>query len=134
MRAGTPALSGLFAPRRPRRRKQLANLGHNRRVLHIGVLSLHFRLPGCASLKEKRRRLARLRDKFGRSSNLAVCESGHQDSHSSARWEVVAVAGDAGVVERSLAEVERWVAESLDAILVDIAREFVPMAAPGGGR
>lgn len=97
--------------------------------MHIGVLSLDFHLPGCASLKEKRRRLGRLRDKFGRSSNMAVCESAHQDAHRRARWEIVAVADDAGVVERSLAEVERWVAESVDAILVDIGREFLPLGA-----
>ena len=97
--------------------------------MHIGVLSLDFHLPGCASLKEKRRRLARLRDKFGRSSNLAVCESAHQDAHRRARWEIVAVADDAGVVERVLTDVERWVAESVDAILIDIGREFLPLDA-----
>ena len=102
-----------------------ARVMHNRGVMHIGVLSFDFHLPGCASLKEKRRRLARLRDKFGRSANLAVCESAHQDSHRRARWEVVAVAGDAGVVERSLADVERWVADSLDAIVVDVGRENI---------
>ena len=98
---------------------------HNRRVMHIGVLSLDFHLPGCASLKEKRRRLVRLREKFGRSASLAVCESAHQDSHRRARWEIVAVAGDAGVVERALTEVERWAAEFLDAVVVDVARENI---------
>lgn len=90
--------------------------------MHIAVLALDFHLDGCASLKEKRRRLGRLRDKFGRIANLAVCESAFQDNHRRARWEIVAVAGDAGVVEKSLAEVERWVAMSVDATLVDAAR------------
>lgn len=92
--------------------------------MHLGVLSLDFHLPGCASLKEKRRRLARLRDKFGRSTNLAVCETAHQDAHQRARWAVVAVAASAKVVEQSLAEVERWVAETLDATLVDVGRSI----------
>ena len=93
--------------------------------MHIGLLALDFHLVGCKSLKEKRRRLARLRGKFGRVANLAVCESAYQDSHRRARWSIVAVADDARVVEQSLAEVERWVAYSVDAILVDIDREVI---------
>ena len=93
--------------------------------MHLGVLSLDFRLPGCASLKEKRRRLGRLRDKFGRATNLAVCETEFQDSRQRARWAVVAVAASARVVEQSLGEVERWVAESVDATLIDVGRRFV---------
>ena len=67
--------------------------------------------------------MARLRGKFGQVANLAVCESDYQDSHKRARWSVVAVASDARVVEQSLAEVERWVARSVDATLVDVDRE-----------
>lgn len=93
--------------------------------MHIGVLALEFQLAGCASLKEKRRRLARLRDKFGRIANLAVCESAFQDSRERARWEVVAVGSEARVVEQSLATVERWVAESVDATIVDVNREVI---------
>ncbi|MCY4012371.1 MAG: DUF503 domain-containing protein [Gammaproteobacteria bacterium] len=93
--------------------------------MHIGVLDLDFHLPGCASLKEKRRRLARLRDKFGRVPNLAICESDHQDSRQRARWSVVAVAADAVVVEQSLANVERWAAESVDATIVGVDRELL---------
>ncbi len=93
--------------------------------MHIGLLGLDFYLAGCSSLKEKRRRLARLRGKFGRVTNLAVCESGFQDSHKRARWSVVAVASDPGIVERSLTEVEQWVAQSVDATVVDIDREVI---------
>lgn len=93
--------------------------------MHIGLLALDFHLAGCSSLKEKRRRLGRLRGKFGRVANLAVCESAFQDSHRRARWSVVAVAGDAQIVERSLTQVERWVAQSVDATLVDVDREVI---------
>lgn len=93
--------------------------------MHIGVLALDFQLAGCRSLKEKRRRLARLRDKFGHVANLAVCESGHQDSHQRARWTVVAVSSEMRVVEQSLTSVERWVAESVDATIVDVGREVI---------
>ncbi len=93
--------------------------------MHIGLLALDFHLEGCSSLKEKRRRLARLRGRFGKVPNLAVCESAYQDSHRRARWSVVAVASDAGVVEQSLTQVERWVAQSVDATLIDVDREVV---------
>lgn len=93
--------------------------------MQIGVLALDFHLAGCASLKEKRSRLVRLRDKFGRVANLAVCETGYQDVHQRARWSVVAVADDARVVERSLAEVERWAAQTVDATIVEVDREMI---------
>lgn len=94
--------------------------------MHIGVLELHFHLPGCASLKEKRSRLQRLRDKFGRTPNLAVCESGYQDTHQRARWDIVAVASNAKVVEQALANVETWAQERLDATIIGVERELLP--------
>ena len=93
--------------------------------MHIGILDLDFHLAGCTSLKEKRRRLGGLRDKFGRMTNLAVCESDYQNSHQRARWTVVAVADDAVIVEQSLAQVERWAAESVDATIVGVDRELL---------
>ena len=93
--------------------------------MHIGVLGLNFHLPGCASLKEKRRRLQRLRDKFGRAPNLAVCESNHQDAHQRAQWSIVAVASSAKVVERALGDVETWAQERLDATLIGVERDML---------
>ena len=93
-------------------------------MMHVGILGLDFHLAGCRSLKEKRSRLSRLRDKLGRSTSLAVCESGYQDVLHRARWSVVAVASSQRVVERSLGDVERWVQEGMDATLVNIEREI----------
>ena len=93
--------------------------------MHIGVLGLDFHLPGCTSLKEKRSRLQRLRDKFGRAPNLAVCESGYQDSHQRARWSVVAVAASPKVVEQALGDVETWAEGRLDATLIRIQRDVL---------
>lgn len=93
--------------------------------MHIGVLGLDFHLPGCTSLKEKRSRLQRLRDKFGRAPNLAVCESDHQDAHQRARWSIVAVAASPKVVEQALGEVETWAQERLDATLIRVERDMM---------
>ena len=93
-------------------------------MMHIGILGLDFHLAGCRSLKEKRRRLRGLRDRLGRSTSLAVCESDYQDVLHRAHWSVVAVASSHVVVERSLGEVERWAREGMDAALMDVEREI----------
>jgi uncharacterized protein YlxP (DUF503 family) len=84
-------------------------------MLHIAVLTLRFHLDGCASLKEKRQRLAGLRDRFGRQPNIAVCESDNQDVLQSAEWSFVVAAGSRALVDRTIADVETFVAESVDA-------------------
>jgi uncharacterized protein len=84
-------------------------------MLHIAVLTLRFHLDGCTSLKEKRQRLAGLRDRFGRLPNLAVCESDLQDVLQSAEWSFVVAAGSHALVDRSIADVETFVAQSIDA-------------------
>ncbi|MFK7916113.1 MAG: DUF503 family protein, partial [Pseudomonadales bacterium] len=40
------------------------------------ALQVRFVLHGCRSLKDKRKRLRGLRDRFGKQTGLAVCESG----------------------------------------------------------
>ena len=91
-------------------------------TLHVAVLDLDFYLPACRSLKDKRRRLKRIGDRYGKNPNIAACESDFHDSHSRSRWSIVAVAGSARVVEQALTEVERWVAESIDATIVGVER------------
>ena len=88
-------------------------------------MTLSFRLGGCRSLKEKRQRLRGLRDRFGRMTNLAVSESGAQDSYRAGQWSFVAVADSGRVVEQTLAEVERHARSNLDAELVDVERQWL---------
>ena len=94
-------------------------------MLKSCLLQLDLYFNGCRSLKEKRRRLKGLRDRVGRSVNVAVCESGHQDSHQRSEWSIIAAAADAVVVEQILAEVERTVQFSVDAELVGVQREWL---------
>ena len=94
-------------------------------MLKSCVLQLDFHFGGCRSLKEKRRRLKGLRERLGRAVNVAVCESGHQDSHQRSEWSVIAAAADAVVVEKTLAEVERAVQFSVDGELVRVQREWL---------
>ncbi len=76
-------------------------------------------------MKEKRQRLAKLRDKFGKQNALAVCESNYADELRQAEWTFVAAAGSGPVVEQILAEVERYLTTSLDAEVVSLEREWL---------
>ena len=84
-------------------------------MLHISVLRLRFHLEGCTSLKDKRQRLGGLRDRFGRLPGIAVCETGSQDALAEAEWSFVAAGGSRQITDRALAEIEDFVAESVDA-------------------
>lgn len=94
-------------------------------MLRIGVLTMEFHLDGCRSLKEKRQRLSGLRERLGRSPNVAVCEHDYQDSHQRAAWSFVAVAADHKTVERTLVKIERDIQESTDAVVVGVERELM---------
>lgn len=91
----------------------------------VAQLTVQFHLSGCRSLKDKRRRLAKLRDKFGRQSGMAVAESGLADSLNGAQWMFVACASDARVVDQMLAEVRTYVTTSVDAEVTDVQRNWL---------
>ena len=88
-------------------------------------MKLSFHLDGCDSLKEKRGRLRGLKDRFGRQPQLAVCEAAHADRLDRSEWWFVATASHPGVVERTLAQVERDVEERVDALVIDVQREWL---------
>lgn len=80
----------------------------------IGLLTLEFRLPACRSLKEKRRRLRGLKDKYGAITNLAITESDFHDSHQNAQWSVVAVGNDRKILDRQLQLIIDYCRVSID--------------------
>jgi hypothetical protein len=82
-------------------------------------------LPGCRSLKDKRQRLAGLRDRFGRQPNVAVCESDFADAHQRAEWSFVATGHSGVLVEQTLADIEQRILESVDAEVLSFAREML---------
>ena len=92
--------------------------------MHIAILTLRFHLEGCASLKETRQRLSGLRDRFGRQPNVAVCESGEPDAWQRAEWSFVVVAGTRAIADRQVAEIETFVAESVDARVSERELEY----------
>ncbi len=54
--------------------------------MQVAILTLDFHLEGCSSLKQKRQRLKGLKDRFGRLSHIAVCESDRADCLDKAQW------------------------------------------------
>ena len=88
-------------------------------------LTVDFHLHGCRSLKDKRKRLSRLRDKFGQKTHIAVCESDYADSHSRSQWSFVLVASAGKVVEQAASEIELYLASSIDAEITHMERQWL---------
>lgn len=94
-------------------------------MLHIGLLTVEFHLPGCHGLKEKRHRLIKLREHWGRQTNLAVCESDFQDEHQRAVWSFVAVASSKKVVGQTLQRLEAELEAEVDAVMTRSQMEML---------
>ena len=93
--------------------------------MRIALLVVEFRLHGASSLKDKRQRLGRIRDKFGKRANVAVHESGYQDVHNLSEWSFVIVAQSQKLVDQVLSELELTLSTELDAIIVRCDREVL---------
>jgi uncharacterized protein len=94
-------------------------------MVHIGIMTVQSQLPGSESLKDKRQRLIRVRDRFGRDPNIAISESDLQDSRDQAEWTYLAMASDKLIVEKQLTAIERFLAEEIDAVVTSIHREYL---------
>ncbi|MCJ8272726.1 MAG: DUF503 domain-containing protein [Psychrosphaera sp.] len=93
--------------------------------LNFKLLTLDFQLPGCQSLKEKRRRLGGLKDRFGKIPNLAVTESDHHDNHQLSQWTFVAIGNNANLLEKLFASVETHANTQLDAVIINCQRQWL---------
>ena len=93
--------------------------------MHIGKIKLSFRLPGCRSLKEKRSRLRGLRDRFGKSPTLAVCEIGGTDVHQFSEWIFLACSMERALIDKNFSQIESFVSTSLDVQVLEIDREWL---------
>jgi uncharacterized protein YlxP (DUF503 family) len=80
--------------------------------MSLGLLTLHIHLPGCASLKEKRRRLKPLLARLHREFNISAAEVDYQDVWQSAVIAVALVSNDNGHTQRALQRVADWVENS----------------------
>lgn len=75
----------------------------------LALLTLHLRLPGCASLKEKRSRLLPLLNRLRREFNVSVAEIEAQDAWQRAIVGCAMLNTDAGRLDRALRQLVHWV-------------------------
>lgn len=93
--------------------------------MHLAILNAEFYLHGCQSLKEKRRRLAGLKDKFGKHVNVAVCESDRQDRWQESQWTFAIMALNKQMIEKQASSIENHCRTQLDAELCSIYLEWI---------
>lgn len=74
-------------------------------------------LPGCRSLKEKRRRLRGWSDTQGRQANLALTESRWHDQHDRSAWTLVIVGQDRPTLESMASKAATSAEEIVDGYL-----------------
>ncbi len=75
----------------------------------IGLLTLHLRIPGCTSLKEKRGRLKPLLARLHKEFNLSVAEMELLDKWTETIISCAVVGNERVHLEQSLQEVAYWV-------------------------
>lgn len=86
--------------------------------MHAAAVRLELRIPGCRSLKDKRRVLRPMLEHLRRRLELSASEVGHQDSWQRATIAVAVVAPQAGRLEEVIEGIHRWALGLVDAELV----------------
>lgn len=95
--------------------------------MHAAALRIELRLPGCRSLKDKRRRIRPLLEHLRRRMQLSASEVGAQDMWQRVVIGVAVVAPQAGRLDEIVESVRRLVLAVPDAELVDLATGHVEM-------
>ncbi len=75
----------------------------------VGVIRWELRLPGCASLKEKRQVLRSLKDRLRHRFRVSVAETDHQDTWTSAELAAAVIAADVAFVQSVLDRLDDFV-------------------------
>ncbi len=97
---------------------------HSRRNTPLVVGDAHCDVPRRCVFTISQR-VSGLRERFGRLPSVAVCESGDQDALQRSEWSFVVVGGTRSLVDRQVADIERFIAESVDARVSERTLEFL---------
>ncbi len=92
---------------------------------HVGVMTLHFQLYGCDDLKAKRKVFTPMRAIWGREPDLAVAETADQEALDCATWTIAALGASSRAIQERLDQVEKAIAERIDAPVLDLQREIL---------
>lgn len=82
---------------------------HRRSNPMLATLTLHLRLPACASLKEKRGQIKPLISRLHREFNISVAELDLQDQWDEAIIGCAMIGNDAAFLQSALQTVAKWV-------------------------
>ena len=93
--------------------------------MKITLVTIEVFLEGCKSLKEKRSRIRKFREKWGRRQNIAVIESELQDQLQRCEWSLVIIAASQKLLDQSIAQIEQELEAELDGIIVSLYRERI---------
>jgi hypothetical protein len=77
--------------------------------MSLGVLTLHFRIPGCSSLKEKRSQIKPLMARLQREFNISVAELDYHDRWGETLIGCSHLSNDHNHTQRSLIKIVSWV-------------------------
>lgn len=91
----------------------------------VGVMRLVLEVPASRSLKDKRKVIARVRDRLRARSELSVAEVGHLDDRSRSVMAVVTVSNDARVVRSALDHIAHDVGTWSEAHVLDVDIDVV---------
>ena len=91
--------------------------------MKLTLVEIEFSLPGCRSLKEKRARLRGIRDRYGKLTNVALCESDYQNVHDRSLWSFAVVGTDAKSVDQTIDRLQESIEEVVDAVVAENRRE-----------
>jgi hypothetical protein len=78
-------------------------------MMSIGLLTLHLRLPGCSSLKEKRGRIKPLLARLQREFNISAAEMNFLDKWQETLIACAVVSNDSRKNQRLLQNIIDWV-------------------------
>jgi uncharacterized protein len=76
--------------------------------MKIGINCLHLHLPGCTSLKEKRRRIKPLISRLHTEYNISVSELDLQDMWQEAIIGCAMISNDEAVIQRSFEQINHF--------------------------
>lgn len=85
----------------------------------VGLLRVVLHVPGCRSLKDRRRVVLSLKDRLVARHKVSVAEVGHLEAHDRAVLAVTVVGNDARVVQARLDQLCQDIVNVADARVVD---------------
>jgi uncharacterized protein len=86
--------------------------------MHIGILTIHFRLDSCHSLKEKRSQIKPFQERVRKQFNFSVAEVDRQDSHQNAVIAFGMLNNNTAVIDASFSQVVEWIETNFPELLI----------------